>query len=67
MLRRQPPIPCEDWRAIRWNRLKLLGVLAKIGDKDLSTDLILGKVTIQALDHPEMLEGAQHRMAKAYA
>jgi len=62
--RRQPTIPCDDIRAIRWNRRPLLAVLARIGDLDLSTDLIL-KITTQALDHPEMIEGAKHRMSEA--
>ena len=64
-LRRQPPIPCEDILAIRWNRKPLLSVLAMIGDLDLSSDLILSKLTVQALDHPEMIVGAQVRMAEA--
>lgn len=67
VMRRQPPIACGDLRAIRWHRKALLGVLARIGDLDLSTDLILSKITVQAFDHPEMIEGAQRRMAEAYA
>lgn len=66
VLRRQPPIPCDSIKDIRWHRRALLGVLAKIGDIDLSTDLILAKITVQALDHPEMLEGAKHRMSEAH-
>jgi hypothetical protein len=65
VLRRQPPLPCDDVKAIRWNRRPLLGVLMKIGDLDLSTQLILGKITVQAFDHPEMIEGASRRMAEA--
>ena len=52
VLRRQPPVPCANIREIRWNRQALLGVLAKIGDLDLSSELILSRVTVQALDHP---------------
>ncbi len=63
--RRQPPIACDDVKAIRWNRKPLLGVLAKIGNLDLSTELIL-KIDVQELDHPEMIEGAKHKMQKAY-
>jgi hypothetical protein len=66
VLRRQAPVPCDDVRAIRWNRRQLLAVLARIGNLDLGTDLILAKVTIQALDHPEMIAGARHRMAEAH-
>ena len=66
-LRRQPPIACDGAKAIRFNRRPLLAVLARIGDLDLSSELILGRITLQALDHPEMIEGAQHRMAKAHA
>jgi hypothetical protein len=66
VLRRQAPIPCEDLRVIRWYRRPLLATLAKIGDLDLSTDLILKKITVQAFDHPEMIEGASRRMAEAY-
>lgn len=62
VLRRQPPIPCGDLREIRWNRQSLLGVLAKIGDLDLSSELILSRITVQALDHPEMVEGAAARI-----
>lgn len=35
-LRRQPTIPCDDVRAIRWHRRELLGALTLIGDIDLS-------------------------------
>ncbi|MGC1300931.1 MAG: hypothetical protein WA840_01030 [Caulobacteraceae bacterium] len=66
VLRRQPPIPCADLRAVRWNRRNLLAVLARIGDLDLSTDLILGKITVQSLDHPEMVQGVKRRMTEAY-
>ncbi len=63
-LRRQAPILCSDVRAMRLNRKTLLGVLARIGDLDLSSPLLLARVTIQALDHPEMIEGATHRMTQ---
>lgn len=65
-LRRQPPLPCANLKEIRWNRRALLGVLAKIGDVDLSTQLILGRITVQALDHPEMIQGARARMQEAH-
>lgn len=65
-LRRQPPLPCGTLKEIRWNRRALLGVLAKIGDVDLSSQLILSKVLVQDLDHPEMIQGAQARMNEAY-
>lgn len=65
-LRRQPPLPCGNLKEIRWNRRALLGVLAKIGDVDLSTQLILGRITVQALDHPEMIQGARARMQEAH-
>lgn len=65
-LRRQPMIPCADLRDIRNNRRALLGVLSLIGDLDLSTDLILSKMLIQQIDHPEILEGASRRMAEVY-
>lgn len=67
VLRRQPPIPCGDLREIRWNRQSLLGVLAKIGDLDLSTELTLSRITVQAIDHPEMVAGAAARMNEAYS
>lgn len=67
VLRRQPPIPCGDLREIRWNRQSLLGVLAKIGDLDLSTELTLSRITVQAIDHPEMVTGAAARMNEAYS
>lgn len=65
-LRRQPPLPCTNLKEIRWNRRALLGVLAKIGDVDLSSQLILSKVLVQDLDHPSMIEGARARMNEAY-
>lgn len=64
-LRRQPPIAADSILEIRSNRRALLAVLARIGDIDLSTDLILAKLMVQAIDHPEMIEGAKHRMAEA--
>ena len=66
IVRRQPPIPCSTMADIRWNRIDLLSVLAKIGDLDLSTGLILRKMLVQAMDHPEMIEGAKRRMSEAY-
>lgn len=66
VLRRQAPIPCHDLRMIRLHRRELLAALSKIGDLDLSSDLLLAKVTIQNIDHPEMIQGMQHQMAKAY-
>lgn len=65
VLRRQPPLPCANLKEIRWNRKSLLAVLAKIGDMDLSTSLILRTVTVQQFDHPEMIEGASRRMKEA--
>lgn len=62
VLRRQPPIPCQTMSDIRWNRVALQATLARIGDIDLSTDLILSRITVQAMDHPEMIEGASRRM-----
>ncbi|CAN5577423.1 hypothetical protein BH10PSE14_BH10PSE14_06770 [soil metagenome] len=67
VLRRQPPVDCGDHRAIRWNRKRIIAILANLGDVDLSTELILAKITVQSLDHPEMIEGAQHSMAGAYS
>ena len=67
VLRRQPPIPCANLREIRWNRQSLLGVLAKIGDLDLSSELILSRITVQTLDHPEMVSGAAARLSEAYS
>ena len=66
VLRRQPTIPCESQSAIRFHRKRLLPVLACIGDLDLSTDLILSKITTQTIDHPEMIEGMSRRMGEAY-
>ena len=65
-LRRQPTIPCSTVREIRFHRRALLGVLSLIGDIDLSTDLILAKLLVQEIDHPEMLEGASQRLAEVY-
>ncbi|HEY2178098.1 MAG TPA: hypothetical protein VGH15_05900 [Caulobacteraceae bacterium] len=65
VLRRQPPIACDCISAILRNRKRLLILLARLGDLDLSTDLILGKITIQRLDHPEMLQGVSRRMGEA--
>jgi len=67
ILRRQPPIPCHDQKTMRWNKRGLLATLARIGDLDLSSELILSKVLVQDMDHPEMIEGAQRRMSEAYS
>ena len=66
ILRRQAPIPCTTMADIRWNRIDLLSVLAKIGDLDLSNALVLRRMLVQPMDHPEMIEGARARMAEAY-
>lgn len=66
VLRRQPPLPCATLKEIRWNRRALLGVLAKIGNLDLSSQLILSRINVQQLDHPEMIEGARARLSEAY-
>jgi len=66
VLRRQPPLPCANLQEIRWNRRALLAALSRIGDIDLSSQLILSRITVQALDHPEMIEGASARMSEAY-
>ncbi len=65
-LRRQPNIPCGTIAEIRYHRRELLGVLSLIGDLDLSTELILSKLLVQQIDHPEIIEGAKQRMAGAY-
>jgi hypothetical protein len=79
-LRRLPPVPADDLGAIRHNRRALLGALAQIGDLNLSTDVIVIpatatkpetrftlKLTTQALDHPEMVEGMRHRMRNSHS
>lgn len=66
VLRRQAPVACEGVAAIRHNRLRLLPILSRMGDLDLSTDLILSKITVQTIDHPEMIEGVSRRMSEAY-
>jgi hypothetical protein len=77
---RQPPIACDNVGLIRLNRKRLLAVLTKIGDLSLGSDFILfpdrktgelikvqfGKIMTQAMDHPEMIDGASRRMAEAY-
>lgn len=75
-VRRQPPIPADSLTAVRFHRRQLLVVLARLGDLDLSTDIIqlknddgsltsfTLKLNTQALDHPEMIEGASQRMAE---
>lgn len=65
-IRRQPPILCQTQHDRRWNRLALLAVLARIGDLDLSSVLMVVKVEVQQIDHPEMVTGAKARMAEAY-
>ena len=78
-LRRQPTIPCGTLAEIRYNRRALLGVLSLIGDLDLSTTIHLlrgsdgteqsvsfSKLMVQQIDHPEILEGASHRLEEAY-
>jgi hypothetical protein len=67
VLRRQPPIPCQTMAEIRWNRAPLQAVLARIGDIDLSTSLIVPRILVQAMDHPEMIEGASRKMEEFHA
>jgi hypothetical protein len=67
VLRRQPPIPCQTMSEIRWNRAPLQAVLARIGDIDLSTSLIVPRILVQAMDHPEMIEGASRKMEEFHA
>lgn len=57
-----PPIACSTLAEIRLNRLALLDTLSKLGDRHLSSPLLLPKLRIQAVDHPSMLHEAQHRM-----
>ena len=76
VLDRQAPIACDNVRDIRANRRALLGVLARLGNLDLSSDLILitdkagvvtgsfGKIVTQSIDHPEMIDGANHKMSE---
>jgi hypothetical protein len=52
---------------IRWNRAPLQAVLARIGDIDLSTSLIVSRILVQAMDHPEMIEGASRKMEEFHA
>ena len=75
---RQAPIDCHDLRMIRFNRRPLLAVLARIGNLDLSTDILIARfpdqskvefglnITVQALDHPEMVEGAAHVISQGH-
>jgi hypothetical protein len=66
LLRRQPALPAQTEPDIRWYRIDLLAVLSRIGDLDLGTSLILTKMLVQPMDHPEMIEGASRRMQEAY-
>ena len=73
---RRAPLPCHDVGAIRFNRRDLLGVLSRIGNLDLSSEILVltykdgssttfgTKIMVQDLDHPEMIEGAKHLMAE---
>ena len=65
-IERQPPVMCDTRAAIYWNRRQLLAALARIGDKQLGSDLLLGRVVVQALDHPEMIAGAAHRLSHSH-
>lgn len=64
--RRQPTIACNDMGAIRANRGRLLAVLQRMGNIDLSTDLILD-IKIQDIDaHAGTIADINHSMQKAY-
>jgi hypothetical protein len=60
-----PPLPCDTFAEIRQNRKALLETLAKLGPLYLSSDLILPRIQIQKLDHPEMVREAAFRMSHA--
>lgn len=60
-----PPIDHQGIAAIRRNRLPLLEALAQMRDQYLSSDLILPKIGVQALDSPGIIrEAAQHVKAR---
>lgn len=57
-----PPVACGTPADIRLNRLALLDTLGKLGDRYLSSPLLLPRIGVQKVDHPSMLKDAQRRM-----
>lgn len=58
----RPLVPCSTYADIRLHRTNLLETLSKLGDRYLSSPLLLPKVTIQKVDSPDAVREVSHRM-----
>ncbi len=56
------PVACDTLIDVRVHRLALFDTLRKLGNRYLSSELLLPKIHVQTLDHPAMLAEATHRM-----
>lgn len=59
--RRMPPVELQGIKAILFNRRQLLETLEKLGNDYLSSELIIPKITTEALDHPSIISEVNHR------
>lgn len=57
-----PPVQSETLSDIRINRRAMMETLGRLGPSYLSSELLIPKVTIQKIDHPEMVREASHRL-----
>lgn len=64
--RHMPPLECDNDFDRRWNRRALLETLRKLGDKHMSSELLIPKVEIQRLNTTQDLRkaGRQVRVIK---
>jgi hypothetical protein len=58
----RPLVPCATYADIRFHRVNLLETLSKLGDRYLSSPLLLPKVTIQKVDSPDAVREISHRV-----
>ena len=58
----RPLVPCSTYADIRLHRVNLLETLSKLGDRYLSSPLLLPKVTIQKVDSPDAVREVSHRV-----
>jgi hypothetical protein len=60
-----PPLASETYADIRLNRKALLETLSRLGPLYLSSDLLMPRIQIQKLDHPDMVREAAFRASGA--
>lgn len=58
----QGAVPCDTLIDIRIHRMALFDTLRKVGNRYLSSPLLLPKVQVQAMNHPSMVREAAQRV-----